>query len=79
MYTVSATKSLDKALAKLPGNWQKRIVAKIKEVAVNPYAPNNNVTKLQGREPKPLPDFGIGLPRGAHSPASRLLSAALPA
>ena len=25
------------------------IVAKIKEVAVNPYAPNNNLTKLQGR------------------------------
>ena len=31
-------------------NWQKRIVAKIKEVAVNPYAPRNNLTKLQGRE-----------------------------
>ena len=23
---------------------------KIKEVAVNPYAPNNNLKKLQGRE-----------------------------
>ena len=44
------TKSFDKALARLPLNWQKRIVAKIKEVAVDPYAPNNNLTKLQGRD-----------------------------
>jgi mRNA interferase RelE/StbE len=50
MYSVVTTKSFDKALAKLPANWQKRIVAKIKEIAVNPYAPNNNLTKLQGRD-----------------------------
>jgi mRNA interferase RelE/StbE len=25
-------------------------VAKIKEVAVDPYAPNSNLTKLQGRD-----------------------------
>jgi mRNA interferase RelE/StbE len=25
-------------------------VAKIKEVAADPYAPNNNLTKLQGRD-----------------------------
>ncbi|MBZ5592526.1 MAG: type II toxin-antitoxin system RelE/ParE family toxin [Acidobacteriia bacterium] len=50
MYTVVTTKSFDKALAKLPVNWQKRIVTKIKEVAVNPYTPNNNLTRLQGRE-----------------------------
>ena len=31
-------------------NWQKRIVAKIRDVAVNPYAPNNNLTKLQSRD-----------------------------
>ena len=31
-------------------NWQKRIVAKIKEVAADPYARHNNVTKLQGRD-----------------------------
>jgi mRNA interferase RelE/StbE len=29
---------------------QKRIVAKIKQVAVNPYAPNHNLTKLHGRD-----------------------------
>jgi mRNA interferase RelE/StbE len=44
------TKRFRKALVKLPANWQKRILAKIKEVAVDPYAPNNNLTKLQGRE-----------------------------
>jgi mRNA interferase RelE/StbE len=50
MYTVVTTKSFNKAIARLPANWQKRIVAKIKEVAVDPYAPNNNLTKLQGRD-----------------------------
>lgn len=50
MYRVVTTKSFAKALAKLPLIWQKRIVAKIKEVAVDPYAPNNNLTKLQGRD-----------------------------
>ena len=50
MYSVVTTKSFDKALARLPVNWQKRVVAKIKEVAVDPRAPNNNLTKLQGRD-----------------------------
>jgi mRNA interferase RelE/StbE len=50
MYRVVTTKFFDKALARLSLNWQKRIVAKIKEVAVDPYAPNNNLTKLQGRD-----------------------------
>jgi mRNA interferase RelE/StbE len=50
MYNVVTTRSFDKALGKLPVNWQKRIVAKIKEVAVDPYAPNSNLTKLQGRD-----------------------------
>lgn len=49
MCRVVTTKSFDKALAKLPVNWQKRIVAKIREVAAKPYAPNNNLTKLQDR------------------------------
>jgi mRNA interferase RelE/StbE len=50
MYRVVTTKSFVKTLARLPLNWQKRIVAKIKEIAVDPYAPNNNLTKLQGRD-----------------------------
>ncbi len=49
MYNIVATRSFDKSLAKLPANWQRRIIGKIKEVAANPYAPNNNLTKLQGR------------------------------
>jgi mRNA interferase RelE/StbE len=48
MYRVVRAKPFRRALAKLPANWQKRIMAKIREVAVNPYAPNNNLTKLQG-------------------------------
>jgi mRNA interferase RelE/StbE len=50
VYRVVTTKSFDKALAKLPVNGQRRIVAKIREVAANPYAPNNNLSKLQGRD-----------------------------
>jgi mRNA interferase RelE/StbE len=50
MYIVVTTKSFDKALAKLPMSWQKRIVLKIKEVALDPYAKNNNLAKLQGRD-----------------------------
>jgi mRNA interferase RelE/StbE len=50
MYRVVRTKPFRKAFAKLPASWQKRIMAKIREVAVNPYAPNNNLTKLQGSD-----------------------------
>ena len=50
MYTVLTTKSFNRAIARLPANWQKRIAAKIKEIAADPYAPNNNLTKLQGRD-----------------------------
>jgi mRNA interferase RelE/StbE len=50
VYTILTTRSFDKSLARIPANWQKRIVAKIKEVAIDPHAPNNNLTKLQGRE-----------------------------
>jgi mRNA interferase RelE/StbE len=50
VYSVFTTRSFDKTLARLPVNWQKRIVAKINEVAADPYAPNNNLTKLQGRD-----------------------------
>ena len=49
MYTVLTTKSFDQALNRIPVNWQKRIVAKIREVAADPYAPNHNLAKLQGR------------------------------
>lgn len=50
MYKVVTTKSFTKALSRLPLKLQKRIVGKIKEVAADPYAIHNNVTKLQGRD-----------------------------
>ena len=50
MYTIATTRSFDKAIASLPVNWKKRIVAKIREVAADPHAPNNNLTKLRGRD-----------------------------
>jgi mRNA interferase RelE/StbE len=50
VYKVVTTKSFAKELSRLPVNWQRRIVRKIKEVATDPYARHNNVTKLQGRE-----------------------------
>jgi mRNA interferase RelE/StbE len=50
MYEVVRTDRFRKVLRKLPPNWQKRILEKIDEVAVNPYASNNNLTKLEDRE-----------------------------
>ena len=50
MYAITTTRSFDKAIASLPANWRKRIVAKIREVAADPHAPNNNLTKLRGRD-----------------------------
>ena len=50
VFTVVTTRAFDRALERLPLHWQKRIVAKIREVAADPYAPNNNLAKLQGRD-----------------------------
>jgi mRNA interferase RelE/StbE len=50
VYRVVTTKAFEKALRKLPVNWQKRIVAKIRAIAVEPYSTHNNVKKLQGRD-----------------------------
>ena len=50
MYAVLTTKSFAKSLSRLPANWQKRILGKIKEIAADPYAKHNNVAKLQGRD-----------------------------
>lgn len=50
MYAVVTTKTFARALLRLPANWQKRILMKVKEVAADPYARNNNVTRLQGRD-----------------------------
>lgn len=44
------TTAFARELARLPANWQRRILQKIREVAQRPYAKHNNVTKLQGRD-----------------------------
>ncbi|MEZ5690527.1 MAG: type II toxin-antitoxin system RelE/ParE family toxin [Rickettsiales bacterium] len=49
-YKIKTTKSFDKRLLGLPANLQKRIINKIRQIAENPYATNNNVKKLQGRD-----------------------------
>jgi mRNA interferase RelE/StbE len=49
VYAVVTTRSFARALSQLPVTWQKRILKKIKEVACDPYARHNNVTRLQGR------------------------------
>jgi mRNA interferase RelE/StbE len=50
VYKVVTTKSFAKGLSRLPMNWQKQIVEKIKEVASDRYASHNNVTRVQGRD-----------------------------
>jgi mRNA interferase RelE/StbE len=50
VYGVLTTKSFGRKLARLPANWQRRILQKIREVAQNPYVKHNNVTRLQGRD-----------------------------
>ncbi len=50
MYTITTTRLFDRRLSGLPHHWQKRILVKIGEIAANPYAQHNNVTKLQGRD-----------------------------
>jgi len=44
--------SLDaaKTLRKMPRNVAKTIRGKLNQLTVDPYAPNNNLTKLAGRE-----------------------------
>ncbi len=50
MYAVVLTASFAKVFSRLPMNWRRRIVAKINEIATDPYAQHHNVTKLQGRD-----------------------------
>lgn len=50
MYEVFFTKQATRTLLKLPKNVALLIRTKIDEIAKNPLAPHNNVTKLVGRE-----------------------------
>lgn len=49
MYRVVFTKQVDKVLRKMPRNQMQLIREKLNQLAEDPYAPNNNVTKLQNR------------------------------
>ena len=48
MYHIEYRASAKKTLRKIPRNVAKTIVGKINQLAQNPYAPNNNVTRLTG-------------------------------
>ncbi len=48
MYRIEYLKRADKALSKMPRNVRALVVAKIDELARDPFAPNNNVRKLVG-------------------------------
>ncbi len=50
MYKIEYQKSALQALRKIPKNISVTIVRKIESLAVDPYARNNNATRLQGRE-----------------------------
>ena len=49
MYVVQLGKQPTKALRKMPLKDARRIVAKLEQVAKEPYAANNNISKLQNR------------------------------
>ena len=49
MYRIVFTKQADRALRKMPRNVALRIRSKLDELAMAPYRPNNNITKLQNR------------------------------
>ena len=48
MYQIRYRSSAAKILQRMPNNIAKTIVRKINQLAENPYAPNNNVTRLRG-------------------------------
>jgi mRNA interferase RelE/StbE len=50
MWQITYHKSAVPALGRMPRNIARRIRNRIEQLAQNPYAPNNNVTKLQGRD-----------------------------
>ncbi|MCX6050813.1 MAG: type II toxin-antitoxin system RelE/ParE family toxin [Chloroflexi bacterium] len=49
MYSVTFTKQAIRALRRIPRNVANLIREKIDELAVDPYAPHNNIKKLVGR------------------------------
>ncbi|MBE7529683.1 MAG: type II toxin-antitoxin system RelE/ParE family toxin [Ardenticatenaceae bacterium] len=49
MYHLILSKQADKTLRKLPRDLSRRIKEKLIQIAENPYAQHNNVTKLRER------------------------------
>ena len=48
MYRIQYRSSAVKILRRMPSNVAKTVVGKINQLAENPYAPNNNITRLTG-------------------------------
>ena len=48
MYQIRYRSSATKMLQRMPNNIAKTVVGKINQLAQNPYAPNNNITRLTG-------------------------------
>ena len=50
MYSIEITRDAAKALRKMPSNVAALIRSKIADLAVDPFAPNNNVKRLKGSD-----------------------------
>ena len=50
MYEIRYARTALRTLRRIPSNWAETIMDKVQRLAHDPYAPNNNVTKLRGRE-----------------------------
>ncbi len=48
MYSIEYTEPAARALRKMPSNIALTIRSKIEALAIDPYAPNNNVIRLKG-------------------------------
>lgn len=49
MYVVEYSREADKVLTNMARNVREQVIAKIEELARDPYAANNNVRRLRGR------------------------------
>lgn len=50
IYTVELTKQAAKSLRKMPPEARETIIVKIEELAKDPFSPNLDIKKLQGRD-----------------------------
>ena len=70
MFRIEYSREAIKALMRMPRNTADRIKAKIDGLAVDPYAPNNNVKRLQGSDDYRLRvgDWRVGAMTGQRAP-----------